>query len=127
VGLVNPNTVLIVEDEVAVRELLAQFLRDEGFDIEEAQDGLEAIDALNRHRPPSQALCVVLLDMMLPHADGVQVLHHLTTIGGYVPVVAMSASRERLVDATGAGAQATIAKPFDLDQMLAVVTNSCLR
>ncbi len=126
-ALASPNTVLIVEDEVAVRELLAQFLRDEGFDVEEAQDGLEAIDALNRHRPPPVKLCVVLLDMMLPHADGVQVLNHLNALSSYVPVVAMSASRERLVDASGAGAQATIAKPFDLDQMLAVVTSSSLR
>ena len=91
----------------------------------EARDGGEAIRALEENRPPAGHLCVVLLDMMLPSVDGMSVLHHLAALGAYVPVVAMSASREHLLQAAAAGAQVTVAKPFDLDSLLAVVARNC--
>ena len=62
---------------------------------------------------------------MLPKASGVEVLQHLATQGAYVPVVAMSASHARLEAATQAGADATLAKPFDLDALFAMVHRCC--
>ena len=102
------HTVLAVEDEPSVRELVANFLRDEGYEVEEAQDGAGAIRALDQHRPPSGHLGVVLLDMRLPDGDGMRVLRHLSALGAHVPVVALSASPERLAAVVAAGAQATV-------------------
>jgi DNA-binding response OmpR family regulator len=119
------HTVLVVEDEPAVRELVADFLRDEGYAVEEARDGAEAIRTLDRHCQRKERVCAVLLDMMLPRVDGVGVLRHLTAAGARVPVVAMSASREHLAAALAAGAQMVVPKPFDLDRLLSAVTSNC--
>ena len=119
------HTVLLVEDEPPVRELLADVLRSEGYRVEEARDGAEAIRALDHYLSGSDHLCVVLLDMMLPQVDGIGVLRHLVERGVFVPVVAMSASREHLAAAVEAGAQITVAKPFDLDGLLSVIERNC--
>ena len=119
------HTVLVVEDEPPVRELVAWALQDEGYAVVEAQDGVEAIHALDERLLPAGEVCIVLLDMMLPRADGTAVLRHLTERGEGVPVVAMSASREHLLAAAASGAQVTLAKPFDLDELLAVIERYC--
>src|SRR5687768_10389401 len=102
-------TILLVEDEKSLRELAADVLRDEGYQVVEARDGVEAIRALDR-QPRDTGFSLVLLDMMLPVVDGLGVLHHLATQGAVPPVVAMSASSCRLAAAQSAGAQATIPK-----------------
>src|SRR4051812_4080432 len=107
----HPHTVLLVEDEPAVRDLVADFLREEGYEVEEARDGAEAIRSLDTHHHRADHLCAVLLDMMLPRVDGVGVLRHLATVGDEVPVVAMSASREHLTAALAAGARSAVPKP----------------
>jgi CheY-like chemotaxis protein len=119
------DTVLVVEDDPAIREMVVMVLEGEGFKAQEAKDGAEAIRALDQHRPPRERLCLVLLDMMLPRANGEDVLHHLADRGGYVPVVAMSASRQALQSAEQAGAKATLPKPFDVDQLIEVVERCC--
>ncbi len=121
----HPHTVLVVEDEPAVREMVADFLRDEGYEVEEARDGAEAIHRLDTHRRRADHLCAVLLDMMLPRVDGVGVLRHLATVGAGVPVVAMSASREHLAAALAAGARIAVPKPFDLDRLLSAMHMNC--
>ena len=63
--------------------------------------------------------------MMLPRVDGAAVLRHLTERGEGVPVVAMSASPQHLAAAAASGAQVTLAKPFDLAELLAVVERYC--
>jgi CheY-like chemotaxis protein len=118
-------TILLVEDEPSVRDLAAHLLRDEGYEVVEARDGAEAIRALDEHERPADQLAVVLLDMMLPRIDGVGVLRHLAQRAADIPVVAMSASRERLAVATATGARATLAKPFELDQLLTTVAHCC--
>jgi CheY-like chemotaxis protein len=120
-----PHTVLVVEDEPAVRELVSDFLRDEGYEVEEARDGAEAIHRLDAHQHRADHLCAVLLDMMLPRVDGIGVLHHLAAVGAEVPVVAMSASREHLNAALAAGARTAVPKPFDLDRLLLAMHRNC--
>ena len=121
----NALAVLVVEDDPAIREFVVEALRDEGYPVQVARDGAEAITALQKGSPPPDRLCLVLLDMMLPKADGVDVLRALTDLGGYVPVVAMSADRARLSEARSAGAQATVAKPYDLNRLIDVVERNC--
>lgn len=119
--------VLVVEDDPAVRAVVVEALHDEGYPVRVARDGVEAITALREGAPPPDRLCLVLLDMMLPKADGVDVLRALTDLGAYVPVVAMSADRARLTEARANGAQATVAKPFDLDRLVQTVERTCRR
>jgi len=119
------DTVLVAEDDPTIRDVVVTLLRDEGFKVEIAQDGAQAIQAIDSHRPPPNRLCLVLLDMMLPNANGLEVLNHLTAHGAYVPVVAMSANHGSLNAATHAGAQATLAKPFELDALAEVVNRYC--
>ena len=115
------GSILVVEDDPAVRDLVAACLDMEGYTVEEAQDGAEAIDALNQQRRPLDPLQLVLLDMMLPDVDGLEVLRHWAVAGAPVPVVAMSANSQLLSAAMAAGAQAALAKPFDIQQLVAVV------
>lgn len=122
----NGATVLVVEDNPGIREFIEAALQDEGFQIEAVPDGAAAIQAIDHQRPPSDHLCLILLDMMLPKADGLEVLRHLSEHGAHVPVVAMSADRSKLRAAGEAGVQETLPKPFDIDKLLEVVGRCCL-
>lgn len=66
------KNILIVEDDPASRELLAEVLREAGYSVVEAGDGAEAIALLDRQRPD-----LVILDIQMPKVDGFQVLQHL--------------------------------------------------
>ena len=121
----DPSTVLIVDDEPSIREFLNLALEQEGYAVVEAADGAQAIQLLEQHQPPPSQLCLVLLDMMLPNGDGVDVLRHLASLGTYVPVVAMSASSLHLQAALAAGARATLPKPFDWDRLMDAVQRNC--
>jgi len=113
--------VLVVEDDPAIQEVLSDMLSIGGFTVETADDGRQAIAALARHRPPAGGLRLMLLDMMLPEVDGAGVLEYLAELGNYVPVIAMSASRQHLDVARTAGVQTVLAKPFELREILALV------
>lgn len=117
---------LVVEDDRAIRELVAERLRAEGYTVEEAEDGLGAIRALETHRPPPLHYGAVLPDLMLPKASGLEVLARLRReLGDYVPVVAMSASSLALEVALDAGAVAAVAKPFDIEDLLSTFEHYC--
>jgi len=119
------RAILLVEDDPIIRGVASELLRDECYEVFEAATGAAAIAALRDNRPPPASLGLVILDMMLPGADGVAVLTALAGWGSYVPVLAVSADRYQLRRATDAGADATLAKPYDLDQLLAVVERNC--
>jgi CheY-like chemotaxis protein len=120
-----PQTVLVVEDEASLRLLVVSILEAAGYTILEAEDGSEAIHVLDQYQPPSDSLCAILLDMMLPGTDGFGVLRHLDQLGDRVPVVAMSGSSSHLAAATAAGVNATLTKPFTLEQLLGLVRQFC--
>src|SRR3954451_17603847 len=67
----SERTILVVEDEADVRSLVSDVLRHEGFEVEEAQDGAQALAVLEREPSPERTLSAVLLDVMLPRIDGV--------------------------------------------------------
>jgi CheY-like chemotaxis protein len=119
-ALVGPRTILVVEDEPLVRELLVDCLQAAGYLVQEAVDGAEAIDLLGQRSPD-----LILLDMMLPQVDGLGVLRHLAARGAPSPVVAMSASPTALTTAREAGVATTLGKPFELDRLLALVAQHC--
>jgi CheY-like chemotaxis protein len=114
-----PRRVLVVEDDANIADVLVAALEDEGYAVRSARDGLQALEVL-RKWPPS----VVLLDLMLPILDGWRLLEQCT-VEGLAPqarVVVMSAARSAPALASGQPrVSAVIAKPFDLNQLLATV------
>jgi signal transduction histidine kinase/ActR/RegA family two-component response regulator len=122
-GYAGPvKTILIVDDVVANREMLADLLRTLGFAIEEAADGKEALHQVDL-MPPD----LVLMDIMMPVMDGLEATRqirlkpHLQS----VPIIAISASAT-LEDQEGslaAGATAFMTKPIDQDGLLMHIAN----
>ncbi len=108
--------VLLVDDEPAVREAVARVLRLEGFEVDEAGDGREAIRAISTWRPDA-----VLLDVLMPELDGLEVCRRLRDTGDRTPVLMLTARddvRDR-VAGLDAGADDYLPKPFALDELLA--------
>lgn len=115
---------LVVDDEPSIRQLLESALVDAGVAVTTARDGIEAIERARADRPS-----VVLLDLMLPRLDGVEVARRLRAdpLTASVYVVAMTASGRFGAAAMEAGADAFVAKPFDLDQVLEQVAAAMRR
>ena len=118
------GVILLVEDEPALRELLEDLLRDDGYTVLQAGDGRETIDLLEDHLVREE-IRLVVLDMTLPQVDGVGVLRHIAQRSWVLPIVAISAVGMNLERARRHGAQQTVAKPFDLDRFLETVHRAC--
>jgi DNA-binding response OmpR family regulator len=112
-------TALVVEDDDQIAFLLQFILQREGFRVQIARDGKAAQQAIAEIAPPA----VVTLDVMLPHADGFQLLALIRAQPGWqtLPVLMLtSKSQEKdIVRALEAGAQDYIVKPFKPDELRA--------
>ena len=108
--------VLVVDDNRAIRETLADALSWEGFAVDLAVDGDAAVAAVLR-APPD----VVLLDLMLPGSDGATVAGRLRASGCVAPIAVMTADRLGGERARELGAAAFLAKPFDFGALLDVL------
>jgi CheY-like chemotaxis protein len=117
----EPATILIADDEPQVRSLLSVVLSAEGYVILEAVDGVQAIQILEEQLLSSGRPCLLILDLMMPPVDGFAVLDYVQSRRLSVPVIVQSASPIHLPTARIAGAQAVLAKPFDLSELLSVV------
>jgi two-component system response regulator MprA len=108
--------VLVVDDEPPVREALERMLRAEGFDARTAPDGIEAIRA--QAVDPADA---ILLDVLMPHLDGLEVCRRLRDVGDRTPVLMLTA-RDGVGDRVAgleAGADDYLVKPFAIDELIA--------
>ncbi len=105
--------ILVVDDETMVRETVGSLLVDEGYVVEQASDGADAIAKVDAHCPD-----VILLDLMMPGMNGRQFLDALRDKGHAVPVVVMTAVHGLIEGGARFGATAVIEKPFDLDDLL---------
>lgn len=110
--------VLVVDDEAAITELLASVLRFEGFTVETAATGIEAIRLVASFRPD-----VMLLDIQLPDLDGFAVQKRLISDRSAVPILFLTArdSAEDKVRGLTMGADDYVTKPFGLDELVARV------
>jgi two-component system response regulator MprA len=113
--------ILVVDDERAVRESLRRALELEGYEIELAADGVEALDRLMNggNSPPD----VVILDVLMPGVDGLEVCRRLRRSGNGVPVLMLTARDEveNRVAGLDAGADDYVTKPFALEELVARV------
>lgn len=112
--------ILIAEDDVDLRELVAQTLRDAGMDVVEAGDGREALACIVERRPS-----LVLLDMMMPVMDGFAFARALQMLDQPPPILVMTAADCAAQSAQTIGAVGWLAKPFDIDVLVKTVTR-CL-
>ncbi|MBI3980170.1 MAG: response regulator transcription factor [Chloroflexi bacterium] len=108
--------VLIVDDELAILDMLIAVFEDEGFTVVAAANGRQAIELFRQEQPD-----LVLLDIMMPGADGREVCRQLRDLpgGDRAAIVVMSAANR--ADLANCPASAFLPKPFDLDQLLALV------
>jgi two-component system, OmpR family, response regulator MprA len=112
----NGARVLVVDDEPAVREALRRALSLEGYKVDLAQDGGEALRAIASSEPD-----LVVLDVLMPEVDGLAACRRLREEGSRVPVLMLTARAgvgDR-VDGLDAGADDYLVKPFALEELLA--------
>lgn len=108
--------ILVVDDDRAVRESLRRSLSFNGYSVELAQDGQEALERITSDRPDA-----VVLDVMMPRMDGLQVCRHLRSTGDDLPILVLTArdSVSERVAGLDAGADDYLPKPFALEELLA--------
>src|SRR5436189_5572045 len=108
--------ILVVDDEPAVRDSLDRALRLEGYKVELAADGGEALEALADDSPDA-----VVLDLMMPKVDGLEVCRRMRAAGDRTPVLVLTArdAVTHRVKGLDAGADDYLVKPFALDELLA--------
>jgi two-component system, OmpR family, response regulator MprA len=109
--------VLVVDDERAVRDSLRRALELEGYDVELAADGEEALERLAQNGEPD----AVVLDILMPRMDGLEVCRRLRREGHRLPVLMLTARDEveNRVAGLDAGADDYVTKPFALEELLA--------
>jgi two-component system response regulator MprA len=110
-------TILVVDDERAVRESLRRALELEGYAVELAQDGEEALGRVSREPIPD----AVILDVLMPGIDGLETCRRIRTGGVAVPILMLTARAEidSRVAGLDAGADDYLPKPFALAELLA--------
>jgi two-component system OmpR family response regulator len=112
----SPVRVLVVDDEPNLTELLAMVLRYEGWDVKAAGSGTEAVRTAREFQPDA-----VVLDMMLPDFDGLEVLRRMRADNSAVPVLFLTAKdavEDRVAGLT-AGGDDYVTKPFSLEEVVA--------
>ncbi len=113
------RTVLVVDDEPTISEVVSRYLERAGYAARTAADGLEAIRLVEESSPD-----LVVLDVMLPQVDGIRVLRHLRQArDSSVPVILLTAKGEQDDKLTGlnAGADDYVVKPFSPRELVARV------
>ena len=110
--------IVVVDDEQAVRDSLRRSLSFNGYDIAIAEDGEQALDVIEKEQPD-----LVILDVMMPKMDGLEVCRHLRSHGDDRPILVLTA-RDGVSDRVAgldAGADDYLPKPFALEEFLARV------
>ncbi len=118
-------SVLVVDDETAVRRFAARVLQREGFEVFEATDGAEALDMV-KTGPPS--IDVVISDIVMPRLNGVELMQALAAMRPDLPVILMSGYATAALSELGIATPCSILmKPFQAERLLAEVQRCITR
>lgn len=111
-------SILVVDDDEAIRLLVTRVLTRAGFDVTQAADGRMAIEKLRTDR-----FDAIVLDLMMPNVDGFEVLRFLKEQlpGRKCVIVASAAAETTIANVDASVVHATVRKPFDLDALVAAV------
>ena len=112
-------SVLLVEDDAEVRTSVAEILELEGFAVDTAVHGRQALDKLRSGAAPS----VLLLDLMMPVMNGLELLERLREDAALKPPPVIVLSANRGYEAEDLGVEAVVRKPFDVDALLGNITS----
>jgi DNA-binding response OmpR family regulator len=116
----TPKTVLVIEDEPTIRDVVATALENEGYFVETASNGHDALVKLNNVIPDA-----ILVDIMLPRVDGRQFIRECKAqpATSQIPIIVMSAAYDAMRYAELASL-VFLAKPFDIDMLLMLVDDA---
>ncbi len=114
-------SILVVDDEPIMQEILGDFLRDEGYEVDVAGSGEEGVELAQKH-----LYDCAIVDLMMPGIDGIETMQQLREIDASLPVIMVTAfaSVESAVEAMKQGAREYITKPFKNDEVLVVLQNA---
>ena len=119
-----PKTIMTIDDSPTMRQMVSLTLSEAGYQIIEAVDGLDALAKVNGHR-----IDLFLSDVNMPNLDGIELTRRLRANPStrFTPIVLVTTESqvEKKMAGKAAGASGWIIKPFDPDQLLAVVKRVC--
>lgn len=106
----SSGNILIADDEARMRKLVADFLKKEGFNVIEAEDGKKALEIFHT----GQNICLAILDVMMPEMDGWTVCREIRKSAAHIPIIMLTARSEESDELFGfdLGADEYITKPF---------------
>ena len=110
------KTILLVDDDASVRQTVGRVLREEGYRVLDAADGLEALGIAETH-----PIDLVLLDLAMPRQGGWDTFEGLTTRNPFLAVIIITARPNQLFTSVGAGVGALLEKPLDFPTLLRTV------
>ncbi len=116
--MTTTHPILVVDDDSAIQSFVGMSLRNEGYDVLIASDGQAALELVGQHQP-----LLILLDMRMPRMDGhafIEAYHQ--TAEPRAPIIILTAGRHLTAAEDISHAAAVLAKPFNLDQLLSLVS-----
>src|SRR5262249_18489775 len=112
--------ILLVDDDSALRDSIALVLEGAGFQVDQAEQGVTAMQLLRAHEPD-----LIITDILMPQMEGIETIREIRSVLSQTPIIAMSGSAEPRADylrmAQTFGASAVLAKPFDPAVLLELV------
>lgn len=113
----NLTSILVVDDEDTIREVVRRYLEREGFSVREAADGYEALDAIQEAQPD-----LIVLDLMLPGIDGLTITQHIRQ-DRQIPIIMLTAKGEAndRIRGLDLGADDYVTKPFSPQEVVSRV------
>jgi len=115
-------TALVVDDSLSARRSLVQFMQDAGYDVRSARDGMEAVDILDVLRPD-----IILSDLEMPRMNGMELVNYIRASDdlSVLPIIIITsrAAAKHQEEATAAGADVYLTKPYSEDELLEQILN----
>jgi CheY-like chemotaxis protein len=116
--ILKSKTIFVIEDDPGISFVLSELLEGEGFKVQVAENGVVALELLQKHGVPS----LILLDMIMPKMNGWEFAKEFTEKYDHLcPIIVMTAAADAKQRAKDINAVDLIEKPFDFDQFLATI------